>query len=381
MGSGYTVEGQVTGKESVGGLQVEITPQAPYRTWGKTRYRCASQIPMNAVVDSKVQIEWEYEPRLPKLGDFLPVDSFDCEELILTVGHRFNPISSASSFPFLSYGTLKTTLSDSGDNQASYYSEDREYSKRALIACPGHVCYYQPPNGQLHGTYGFKSIEIQPRRRSDNYPPCPAGEPRGDYDHGEQWSQSVGQPRGDHEYREGPRSHRVSTRKQKTRSTKPISHSVSSLRTMGIAAGGKLIQDVYKDARGWDGEVSWARYLTKLVNIQIVDSADFEASTHIVPPPTPVSAKNYADAGLPFYLTGESKQDRLKESKILSAIKSVSGLDRKLGVGTSVDNDIDPAKPGKCCTCSTRLSDCVYVYVTSLFIYFLSVPQSFSKGR
>lgn len=128
---------------------------------------------------------------------------------------------------------------------------------------------------------------------------------------------------------------------------------------MGIAAGGKLIQDVHKDARGWDGEVSWARYLTKLVNIQIVDSADFEASTHIVPPPTPVSAKNYADAGLPFYLTGESKQDRLKESKILSAIKSVSGLDRKLGVGTSVDNDIDPAKPGKCCTCSTRLSDCV----------------------
>ncbi|KAK7700191.1 hypothetical protein SLS57_012189 [Botryosphaeria dothidea] len=319
LGSGYTVEGQVTGKESVGGLQVEITPQAPYRTWGKTRYRCASQIPMNAVVDSKVQIEWEYEPRLPKLGDFLPVDSFDCEELILT---------------------------------ASYYSEDREYSKRALIACPGHVYYYQPPNGQLHGTYGFKSIEIQPRRRSDNYPPCPAGEPRGDYDHGEQWSQSVGQPRGDHEYREGPRSHRVSTRKQKTRSTKPISHSVSSLRTMGIAAGGKLIQDVYKDARGWDGEVSWARYLTKLVNIQIVDSADFEASTHIVPPPTPVSAKNYADAGLPFYLTGESKQDRLKESKILSAIKSVSGLDRKLGVGTSVDNDIDPAKPGKCCTCT-----------------------------
>ncbi|KAF4313360.1 integral membrane protein [Botryosphaeria dothidea] len=123
------------------------------------------------------------------------------------------------------------------------------------------------------------------------------------------------------------------------------------------------LQDVlsgFHDVHGWDGAVSWARYLTKLVNIQIVDSADFEASTHIVPPPTPVSAKDYADAGLPFYLTGESKQDRLNESKILNAIKSISGLDKKLGVGTSVDNDIDPAKPGKCCTCSTRLSDCVY---------------------
>ncbi|KAL1637637.1 hypothetical protein SLS58_009240 [Diplodia intermedia] len=113
---------------------------------------------------------------------------------------------------------------------------------------------------------------------------------------------------------------------------------------MGIAAGGKLVQDIYRDI--YPGP-HWQKDRTRLINVQIFDAATFEAATHIVPPPTPVTAKTYADAGHPFWVIEDNPENRVGPSEALSAIKSVSALDKEVGVVEDQGGDIDPSKPTK----------------------------------
>lgn len=138
--------------------------------------------------------------------------------------------------------------------------------------------------------------------------------------------------------------------------SEPIQATRDIVQQMGIAAGGKLIQDIQKD---FGSRSDWHKERTRLVNVQIFDSATFEAATHIVPPPTPVTAKSYADAGQPFWLVDEERDGRLEPSQTLAAVQSVSNMDREARVTEDHGEDIDPLKPRKCQTCSTRLCDCV----------------------
>jgi hypothetical protein len=67
---------------------------------------------------------------------------------------------------------------------------------------------------------------------------------------------------------------------------------------MGIGAGGNIIQHVEEDVN--DPRI-WDMANSKVLNIQIINSIDFEAVTGIPPPPTPITPQTYTSFGLPFY--------------------------------------------------------------------------------
>jgi len=131
---------------------------------------------------------------------------------------------------------------------------------------------------------------------------------------------------------------------------------------MGIAAGGKLIQDIYADV---NPRHIWNKPRTHLINVYILDSFTFEAVTHIVPPPTPITAKRYKDQGLPLFLLEEKVDSRLDGGNPLKGVKSVGMMDKEIGINDVFDDTFDPLKPKKCQTCGFRLCDCMYVPVAT----------------
>ena len=66
---------------------------------------------------------------------------------------------------------------------------------------------------------------------------------------------------------------------------------------LGIGAGGNIIQEIHadkSDPRLWDVGSS------KILNIQIVNSREFNAITGLAPPETPINWKTYSALRLPF---------------------------------------------------------------------------------
>ena len=131
--------------------------------------------------------------------------------------------------------------------------------------------------------------------------------------------------------------------------------------SMGIAAGGKLIQDIYADT---NPRHIWNKSRTGLVNVHILNSFTFEQATHIVPPPTPITAKAYKDLGLPVFLVEEEVDGRVDGGNPLKGVQSVSMMDKEMGIDGSSDTTFNPLKPKKCGTCEARLCDCMYVVST-----------------
>lgn len=103
---------------------------------------------------------------------------------------------------------------------------------------------------------------------------------------------------------------------------------------MGVAPGGLIKQCVLKDrylASIWDRDSSIC------FNVQILNSAMFQQVTGQAPPPTPITAKTYADQGLPFYkMYGEKSTirgdfDGIKSVMEMDKIKNENGKREKEG--------------------------------------------------
>ncbi len=78
--------------------------------------------------------------------------------------------------------------------------------------------------------------------------------------------------------------------------------------------------------------------------------------THIVPPPPPIDAAEYAKANLPFYVVEEQVDNRV-EGGDFNNIVSVSAMDKEQGV--TAEPVFDPSKPRMCRECEVRLCDCM----------------------
>ncbi|KAK9780417.1 putative integral membrane protein [Seiridium cardinale] len=78
---------------------------------------------------------------------------------------------------------------------------------------------------------------------------------------------------------------------------------------MDIAAGGEIKQAIKRD-RYWQG--TWDGNNTFSIPIHIVNSNQFRRIAGTAPPPSPVSASAYAEAGLPFFFksVNEIEQQR-----------------------------------------------------------------------
>ncbi|KAK2846370.1 hypothetical protein FQN49_005792 [Arthroderma sp. PD_2] len=122
---------------------------------------------------------------------------------------------------------------------------------------------------------------------------------------------------------------------------------------MGISAGGKLVQDIYKDKN--DHRI-WNTDAARLINVHIFDPRTFESVTHIVPMPPPIGVEEYTKANLPYYVVEEQPDNRLAGGDFDNVL-SVSAMDKKKGVVT--EPSLDPSRPSMCKECETRLCDCV----------------------
>ncbi|KAI4950449.1 hypothetical protein J4E91_004331 [Alternaria rosae] len=128
---------------------------------------------------------------------------------------------------------------------------------------------------------------------------------------------------------------------------------VEDFTAMGLAVGGKLIQDIYKDPFHYD---NWNYAATRIFNVHILDPISCEKVTHIVPRPPPIDTKAYTEAGGQYFVVEEKVDERL-DGGDFDNVKSVSQMDQHIGIST--EPEFDPNKPKICTTCELRLCDCI----------------------
>lgn len=93
---------------------------------------------------------------------------------------------------------------------------------------------------------------------------------------------------------------------------------------MGLAAGGRMKQEVYPDPHGLD---TWDERRAGRVFVHIVNSYQWRELTGEEAPSCPVSAKTYASHGLPFFdLYGEDL-GALEGSAKLASVQSIKAID------------------------------------------------------
>ncbi|KAG9190472.1 hypothetical protein G6011_08560 [Alternaria panax] len=131
------------------------------------------------------------------------------------------------------------------------------------------------------------------------------------------------------------------------------------VRAMGLAAGGNLItlilwiQDIYKDD---DATTIWNHAAARILHVHILDPVSCEKVTHIVSTPPPTDARACTEAGGQFFVTEEKVDERL-DGGDFDNIKSVSQMDKHIGIGT--EPEFDPSKPRMCTACELRVCDCI----------------------
>lgn len=111
---------------------------------------------------------------------------------------------------------------------------------------------------------------------------------------------------------------------------------------MGLAAGGRMRQRIYPDRHGID---AWDEQRFGRVYVHIVNSHMWREITGEQPPATPISARSYAESGLPWFdLYDEDKGD-IPASHKLSRVKSVKARDAEKGFGPQQDDNAVEAEP------------------------------------
>ena len=105
---------------------------------------------------------------------------------------------------------------------------------------------------------------------------------------------------------------------------------------MGLAAGGKMKQKIYPDPHGidtWDAENHGRIY------VHIVNSLMYRELTGEEPPPTPVTAKTYAQYGLPWFELYDDRLEDIAAPNVLKNVKSVKEKDEEKGFKSQQDDE------------------------------------------
>jgi hypothetical protein len=105
---------------------------------------------------------------------------------------------------------------------------------------------------------------------------------------------------------------------------------------MGLGAGGRMKQKIYPDEYGLD---TWDAGNYGRAYVHIVNSMMYREITGQEPPPTPVTAKIYAQHGYPWFdLYDESKAD-IDAPENLQNVKSIKEMDAEKGFTPQQDDD------------------------------------------
>ena len=93
--------------------------------------------------------------------------------------------------------------------------------------------------------------------------------------------------------------------------------------SMGLGAGGKMRQEIYKDRNPL---TAWDQTQTRRCFVHLCNSMVWRQVTGTNPPNPPLTSKEYKRAGLPWFDYYRDDQKALKGSKQLAGVKSVAQL-------------------------------------------------------
>jgi hypothetical protein len=111
--------------------------------------------------------------------------------------------------------------------------------------------------------------------------------------------------------------------------------SMSSAKEMGLAPGGVMRQEIYDDPHGigaWETGVSGRCF------VHLANSLVYREMTGEAPPPTPATAQEYTEAGLPWFEYYGGDLGVLEGSKALAGMDSVAAMGWKKGAAPLGDN-------------------------------------------
>ena len=116
----------------------------------------------------------------------------------------------------------------------------------------------------------------------------------------------------------------------------PVRRSRGASGSMGLAAGGRMVQKVYPDPHGID---VWNQASRVRVFVHILNSELWRDITGEAPPPTPVTARSYSNAGLPWFDLYDESAATLAPTGALAGVKSVKQMDEARSTLPLQDDD------------------------------------------
>ncbi len=105
---------------------------------------------------------------------------------------------------------------------------------------------------------------------------------------------------------------------------------------MGLGAGGKMKQKIYSDDHGVD---TWDAANFGRTYVHIVNSMLYREITGEEPPPTPVTAKLYAEHNFPWFDLYDERYDDIAAPDALKGVQSVKDMDAEKGFAPQQDDD------------------------------------------
>lgn len=103
----------------------------------------------------------------------------------------------------------------------------------------------------------------------------------------------------------------------------------SEIEEMGIAAGGKIKQQIFQDTYGIE---SWDFNRRRVLRIHMVNSIAYKFITGYDPPSSPVSVEQYQKAKIPWFSHYDETAQSVKSAGIFSKILGVGAIDKRRGV-------------------------------------------------
>lgn len=89
---------------------------------------------------------------------------------------------------------------------------------------------------------------------------------------------------------------------------------------MGLAPGGRMTQEIYEDEFGLD---AWDREHGSRCFVTMANSAQWMAITGERPPTEPPTAREYMNAGLPWFVHYDTDREVLEGAERLAGLRSV----------------------------------------------------------
>jgi len=102
--------------------------------------------------------------------------------------------------------------------------------------------------------------------------------------------------------------------------------SMESAGTMGVAVGGEIRQKIHPDAYGID---TWDREQRASFSVYLLTPAEFAAVTGEEPPPSPIDADEYTNAGFPWFELYEAEEADLSPAEALERLKSIREIEER----------------------------------------------------